>query len=103
VNTMLIDLLIATESESVRDAFEATIDNRVANIALILKYCSWLGDDYESQFKVLERTIQAFSWPHIYELWVYYLKTAVTHLGGSRIERVRELFEKCLFSLPQKA
>ena len=50
INTMLIDLLIARDSdfEEIKEAFDATLDNRVANVTIILKYCQWLKDDCEA-------------------------------------------------------
>ena len=41
-----------------------------------------------------------FPWPHVYEIWVNYFNSIVNRLKHTKVERVRELFKKCLRSLP---
>jgi len=56
---------------------------------------------FEESFRVFERSIDLFPWPHKYELWLEYLTVMVRRFKDSKVERVRELFSKCFQSLPE--
>lgn len=49
---------------------------------------------------MFERVIEMFPWPHVYELWISYFSSIVQRFKHNKVERVRELFKKCLRSLP---
>lgn len=42
-----------------------------------------------------------FPWPHKYEIWLQYLTMVVKRFRDTKVERVRDLFQKCLRSLPE--
>lgn len=90
-------------SQQLKAAYDKCLELNVATPSLVLSYCRHLSESDEEAFKVLERAIDMFTWPHVYELWIYYLKRAVDSLKGRKLERVRELFQKCLRSLPSLA
>jgi pre-mRNA-splicing factor SYF1 len=47
---------------------------------------------FEESFRVFERAIEIFPWPHKYEIWVQYLTMVVQRFRGNKVERVRDLF-----------
>jgi len=52
---------------------------------------------------VCERAIETFSWPHAYEIWIAYLENITGRFKEKKVDRIRELFLKCLRSLPVHA
>ena len=70
---------------------------------MALNFVQFLQKDcsmFEESFRVLERCIELFSWPHKYEVWLKYLQTMVLRFKDTKVERVRDLFEKCTTSIP---
>ena len=55
----------------------------------------------DEAFKIAERALPLFDWPHKYEIWVQYLRLAVSYFKTNKVERLRELFSKCLEELPK--
>jgi len=41
-----------------------------------------------------------FPWPNSYEIWLTYISTFIQVVGGTKVERVRHLFEECLTECP---
>jgi len=103
--TLCVDLEESLGSlESTRAAYDAAIDLKVATPALILSYARFLEDRkyFEEAFKVYERGIKAFSWPHLNDIWLTYLSRFVERYGGRKLERARDLFEQALEKVPPK-
>lgn len=48
---------------------------------------------FEDAFKVYERGVKIFKYPHVKDIWVTYLSKFVKRYGKSKLERARELFE----------
>lgn len=48
---------------------------------------------FEDAFKVYERGVKIFKYPHVKDIWVTYLSKFVKRYGRSKLERARELFE----------
>lgn len=48
---------------------------------------------FEDAFKVYERGVKIFKYPHVKDIWVTYLTKFVKRYGNSRLERCRELYE----------
>lgn len=48
---------------------------------------------FEDAFKVYERGVKIFKYPHVKDIWVTYLSKFVKRYGKSKLERSRELFE----------
>lgn len=55
---------------------------------------------FEDAFKVYERGVQVFKYPHVREIWVTYLSKFVKRYGGKKLERARDLFEQALEKVP---
>lgn len=60
---------------------------------------------FEDAFKVYERGVKIFKYPHVKDIWVTYLSKFVKRYGKTKLERARELFdqavEKVCHNLPQ--
>ena len=48
---------------------------------------------FEDSFKVYERGVKIFKYPHVKDIWVTYLSKFVARYGKTKLERARELFE----------
>jgi pre-mRNA-splicing factor SYF1 len=48
---------------------------------------------YEESFRIYERAITLFNWPHVYEIWASYLSKIIERYADSKVERIRDLFE----------
>lgn len=70
---------------------------------MILNYASMLQqmNMFEDSFKVFERATVLFNWPNSFEIWLTYISTMIQVLGGSKLERVRHVFDQCLKECPQ--
>lgn len=63
---------------------------------LNIDVCFWFVQDhkyFEDAFKVYERGVKIFKYPHVKDIWVTYLSKFVKRYGKSKLERARELFE----------
>jgi len=97
--------------ESTRAVYERILDIRIAtpqiilNYAFLLEVCAflqyklllvWLVQEhryFEDAFKVYERGVKIFKYPHVKDVWVTYLSKFVKRYGKTKLERARELFE----------
>ena len=51
---------------------------------------------FERSFKVYEKGISLFGWPHVKDIWLFYLSKFVMRYGGAKLERARDLFEQAV-------
>ena len=79
------------------------IDTKLATPFTILNFTKFLQDHkyFEESFRIFERAIEQFQWPHKYEILIVYLQKIVERFRDLKIEMIRELFSKCLKSLPK--
>mmetsp|Transcript_8016 Transcript_8016/g.17347 ORF Transcript_8016/g.17347 Transcript_8016/m.17347 type:complete len:963 (+) Transcript_8016:185-3073(+) len=91
-------------TESTRATYDAALELKVATPALILSYARFLEERkyFEDSFKVYERGIKAFNWPHVNDIWLTYLSRFVARYGGRKLERARDLFEQAAEKVPPK-
>jgi pre-mRNA-splicing factor SYF1 len=91
-------------TDTTRATYDAAIDLKVSTPALILSYARFLEDRkyFEDAFKVYERGIKVFGWPHVNDIWLTYLNRFVARYGGRKLERARDLFEQSLEKVPPK-
>lgn len=91
-------------TESTRAAYDASIELKVATPSLILSYAKFLEERkyFEDAFKVYERGIKVFGWPHVNDIWLTYLSGFVRRYGGRKLERARDLFEQAVEKVPPK-
>lgn len=89
---------------STKAAYEKIIDLKIVTPQLILDYARFMEENhyYEDSFRCFERGIALFSWPSCYHLWTTYIERFLSRYGNKKLERVRDLFEKCLKDCPKK-
>ncbi|KAK4746415.1 hypothetical protein SAY87_012727 [Trapa incisa] len=88
--------------ESTRTAYERILDLRIATPQIIINYAVLLEDNkyFEDAFKVYERGVKIFKYPHVKDIWVTYLSKFVKRYGRTKLERARELFEHAIEMTP---
>lgn len=90
--------------QTTKDMYNRAIDIKVATVQHILNYASFLADQkyFEQSFSAYERGIELFAFPHVGAklLWKAYLEAFEKRYKGSKIERMRDLFQRCLENCP---
>lgn len=91
-------------TQSTRATYDAALDMKVATPTLVLSYAKFLEERkyFEDAFKIYERGIKAFGWPHVNDIWLTYLSRFVARYGGRKLERARDLFEQAVEKAPPK-
>lgn len=51
---------------------------------------------WEESFRVYERGVSLFKYPHVRDIWLAYLQQFVQRYGGTKLERARDLFKQAL-------
>jgi pre-mRNA-splicing factor SYF1 len=84
--------------------YEKIIDLRLITPQMTINYAHWLEEHnhFEESFKAYERGIALFQFPHVTELWITYLTKFMRRYGGTKLERLRDLFEQAIESAPAK-
>lgn len=78
--TLLIDLEESLGTiESTKQAYDSMLANKVATPQIVINYALFLEENkfFEDAFRVYERGIALFKWPHVKEIWATYLKKFV--------------------------
>jgi len=85
-----------------RAAYDRMITIRVATARHILNYADLLKEKryFEDSFKILEKGVEIFSWPHVKDIWLAYLTAFVSRYEGRKLERARDLFEQVIRGAP---
>ncbi|KAF3334916.1 pre-mRNA-splicing factor SYF1-like protein [Carex littledalei] len=88
--------------ESTCAVYERILDLRIATPQIILNYAFLLEENkyFEDAFKVYERGVKIFKYPHVRDIWVTYLSKFVKRYGKSKLDRARELFEQAIEQTP---
>ena len=89
-------------------AYARCVELGVATPQIILNYAAFLSENkyFEESFAAYEKGISLFSFPHpgASPLWSAYLKAFHKRYGGTKVERSRELYERCVENIvPEKA
>ncbi|GFP93108.1 pre-mRNA-splicing factor syf1 [Phtheirospermum japonicum] len=104
--TFYVDLEESLGSlDSTRAVYERILDLRIATPQIIINYAMLLEDNkyFEDAFKVYERGVKIFKYPHVKDIWVTYLSKFVKRYGKSKLERARELFEHAVEMTPAES
>ncbi|KAH9796754.1 TPR REGION domain-containing protein [Citrus sinensis] len=91
--------------ESTRAVYERILDLRIATPQIIINYALLLEEHkyFEDAFRVYERGVKIFKYPHVKDIWVTYLSKFVKRYGKTKLERARELFENAVETAPADA
>ena len=90
--------------QNIKGIYQKMIDLQLATPQTILNYGAFLESEsyFEEAFRAYEKAINSFQWPHVYDIWVVYLAKFTERYGGSKLERLRDLFEQVIKSCPQE-
>ena len=105
----LWDLLLDLEEslgtvQTTKDAYNRALEIKVATPMHIMNFSSFLAEHkyFEESFTVYERGVELFAFPHpgAKLLWKSYIEAFLKRYKGVKIERVRDLFQRCLETCP---
>ena len=105
----LWDLLLDLEEslgtvQTTKDAYNRAIEIKAATVHHILNFASYLMEHlyYEESYSAYERGIELFAYPHpgAKLLWKAYIDAFIKRYKGTKVERVRNLFSRCLEHCP---
>lgn len=105
----LWDLLLDLEEslgtvQSTKDSYNRAFEIKVATVQHILNFASFLIERkyFEESLTAYERGIELFAFPHAGAklLWKSYLTAFLQRYQGEKIERARNLFQRCLDDCP---
>ncbi|CDW87965.1 pre-mrna-splicing factor syf1-like [Stylonychia lemnae] len=100
-----VDLLESISTvENTKSAYERMMQLKIATPQTILNYARFLQQNnyFEESYRVYERAIGLFDWPHLYEIWGCYLSSIIERYSDAKVERIRDLFEQVLKTAPSK-
>merc|ERR1740128_808332 len=90
--------------KSTKAVYDRILDLKIATPQIIINYGLFLKENnyFEEAFKAYEKGISLFKWPNVYDIWNTYLSEFLARYGGTKLERIRDLFEQCLEACPEK-
>lgn len=86
--------------ESTKAVYESMFDLKIVTPKIVLNFASMLQERkfFEESFRVYEKGIALFEFPHVYPIWSAYLKKFTGRFKGKKLERARDLFEQAVAS-----
>lgn len=90
--------------ESTKAVYDKIIELKIVTPQIIINYGLFLEAHgyHEESFKAYEKAISLFRWPNVFDIWNTYLTKFIRRYKGSKLERIRDLFEQCLEFCPPK-
>lgn len=105
----LWDLLLDLEEslgtmQTTKDAYNRAMEQRVATPMHILNFASFLTEHkyFEESFAAYERGLELFDFPGVKVIWKAYLESFAKRYGGDKLERLRDLYQRCLEGCPSE-
>eukprot|EP00850_Spirogloea_muscicola_P007794 SM000040S14806 [mRNA] locus=s40:534356:540087:+ [translate_table: standard] len=88
--------------DTTKRLYDRILDLRIATPQIIINFALLLEESkfFEDSFKVYERGVQIFKYPHVKDIWTAYLTKFVARYGGKKLERARDLFEQAIEKVP---
>lgn len=88
--------------ETCRAAYDRVLDLKVITPKMCLNYASFLEDNnfFEDSFRVYERSVLLFTFPHVKPIWLTYIEKFIARYEGTKLERLRDLFEQAVSGVP---
>lgn len=65
----------------------------------MLTLLAWLLQEhqyYEDAYRVYEKGIQLFEFPHVMPIWATYIQKFIGRYRGKKLERTRDMYEQAL-------
>jgi pre-mRNA-splicing factor SYF1 len=83
---------------SCRAAYDRAMELKVLTVSMALNYAAFLQENeyFEDSFQVLERSLALFDFPAAKPLFVRYIEAFTERYQGSKLERLRDLYEQAL-------
>lgn len=90
--------------QSAKAIYEKMLSLKVITPQIILNYANFMEEHkfFEDSFRVYEKGVSIFNYPHVYPIWVAYLKKFIGRYQGTKLERTRDLFEQSVEGIPAK-
>lgn len=75
---------------------------KVITPSMALNCAAYFEDNkyFEDSFRVYERALTLFSFPHVKPIWITYLDKFIARYQGKKLERLRDLFEQAVSKVP---
>eukprot|EP01041_Mallomonas_annulata_P004566 gene4566-9076_t len=88
--------------ETCRAAYDRAMDLKIVTPLMVLNYASYLEENnfFEDAFRVYERAVSLFDFPHVKNIWLVYIDKFLARYKGTKIERLRDLFEQAVAKVP---
>jgi pre-mRNA-splicing factor SYF1 len=88
--------------DTCRAAYDRVMDLKIITPQMVLNYATYLEerDFFEDSFRVYERAVVLFAFPEVKRIWLEYLDKFMGRYGGSKLERLRDLFEQAVAKVP---
>lgn len=88
--------------ETCRAAYDRAIKLKVVTAQMTLNYASYLEEHnyFEDSFRVYEQAVTIFTYLQAKKIWMTYLDKFIERYQGSKLERLRDLFEQALAKAP---
>ena len=86
-----------------RAAYDEAMSRKAITANMCLNYAAYLEEAnfFEDSFKVYERSLDLFTFPQAKIIWIRYIEKFLERYGGSKMERVRDLFEQSVKNAPE--
>ena len=88
--------------ESCRAAYDRAMELKVLTGQMCLNYASYLEEHnfFEDSFRIYERSVAIFDFPVVKNVWLTYLDKFTERYEGTKLERLRDLYEQAIESAP---
>jgi len=88
--------------DTCRAAYDRAIELKIVTPAMALNYAAFLEEHnyFEDSFRVYERAVSLFSFPHVKPIWMTYIDKFTARYQGTKLERLRDLFEQAVSNVP---
>lgn len=89
-------------ADEVRGAYDDAMKRKAATAQMCLNYAEYLEEAtfFEESFRVFERSVDLFVYPQVKQIWVTYIEKFTARYGGSKLERLRDLYEQAVKGVP---
>jgi pre-mRNA-splicing factor SYF1 len=91
--------------ETTKAVYDQMLYLKIITPAILLNYAKLMHENkfFEESFRICEKGIATFEYPHGFPIWIMYLHTFMERYGGKKLERIRDLFEQAIKTMPQEA